>query len=47
MAAGSKAMVSYTVNREGKGIGLEKEIEQKEDGRCIIFYSFEEEEEAD
>jgi hypothetical protein len=44
MAAGTKAMVSYTVDREGKVIGLEKEIEQKEDGRYIIFYTFEDEE---
>jgi hypothetical protein len=43
MAAGSRVMVSYSVDREGGGIGLEREIEQKEDGRYIIFYTFEEE----
>jgi hypothetical protein len=44
MAAGSRVMVSYSVDREGGGIGLERESEQKEDGRYIIFYTFEEEE---
>ena len=44
MAAGSRVMVSYSVDREGGGIGLERESEQKEDGRNIIFYTFEEEE---
>ena len=44
MAAGSRGMVSYSVDREGEGIGLERESEQKEDGRYIIFYTFEEEE---
>jgi len=37
-------MVSYSVDREDGGIGLEREIEQKEDGRYIIFYTFEAEE---
>jgi hypothetical protein len=44
MAASSRVMVSYSVNRDGGGIGLEREIEQKEDGRYIIFYTFEDEE---
>jgi hypothetical protein len=44
MAAGSRVMVSYSVDREGGGIGLKRESEQKEDGRYIIFYTFEEEE---
>lgn len=44
MAAGSRVMVSYPVDREDGGIWLEKEIEQKEDGRYIIFYTFEDEE---
>jgi hypothetical protein len=44
MAASSRVMVSYSVDREGGGIGLEREIEQKEDGRYIIFYTFEDEE---
>jgi hypothetical protein len=44
MAAGIRVMVSYPVNREDGGVGLEKEIEQKEDGRYIIFYTFEDEE---
>jgi hypothetical protein len=43
MAAGSRVMVSYSVDREGGG-GLKREIEQKEDGRYIIFYTFEDEE---
>jgi hypothetical protein len=37
-------MVSYPVDREDGGIWLEKEIEQKEHGRYIIFYTFEDEE---
>ena len=44
MAAGSRVMVSYPVDREDGRIGLEREIEQKEDGRYIIFYTFEDEE---
>jgi hypothetical protein len=44
MAASSRVMVSYSVDREGGGIGLEREIEQKEDSRYIIFYTFEDEE---
>jgi hypothetical protein len=44
MAAGSRVMVSYPVDCEDGGIRLDKEIEQKEDGRCIIFYTFEDEE---
>lgn len=47
MAAGSRVMVSYPVDREDGGVGLEKEIEQKEDGRYIIYYTFEEQEEED
>jgi hypothetical protein len=43
MAPCSAVMVSYSVDREGGGIGLEREIEQKEDGRYIIFYTFEDE----
>jgi hypothetical protein len=44
MAAGSRVVVSYPVDREDRGVGLEKEIEQKDDGRYIMFYTFEEEE---
>jgi hypothetical protein len=44
MAADSRMMISYPVDREDGGILLEKEIEQKEDGRYIIFYTFEDEE---
>jgi hypothetical protein len=44
MAAGSSVMVSYPVDLEDGGIRLEKEIEQKDDGRYIIFYTFEDEE---
>jgi hypothetical protein len=44
MAAGSRVVVSYPVDREDRGVGLEKEIEQKDDGRYIIFYTFEDEE---
>jgi hypothetical protein len=44
MAACSRVMVSYPVDREDRGTGLEKEVEQKEDGRYIIFYTFEDEE---
>ena len=44
MAAGSRVVVSYPVDLEDRGVGLEKEIEQKDDGRYIIFYTFEEEE---
>jgi hypothetical protein len=44
MAACSRAMVSYLMDQEDRGTGLEKEIEQKEDGRYIIFYTFEDEE---
>lgn len=44
MAAGSRVVVSYPVGRGDRGVGLEKEIEQKDDGRYIIFYTFEDEE---
>jgi hypothetical protein len=44
MATDSRVMISYPVDREDGGIWLEKEIEQKEDGRYIIFYTFEDEE---
>jgi hypothetical protein len=37
-------MVSYPVQRGHGGIVLDKEREQKEDGRYIIFYTFEDEE---
>jgi hypothetical protein len=47
MAAGSRVMVSYPVDREDGGVRLEKEIEQKEHGRYIIYYTFEEQEEED
>jgi hypothetical protein len=47
MAADSRGMVSYPVNREDGGAWLEKEREQKDDGRYIIFYTFEEEEEGE
>jgi hypothetical protein len=36
-------LVSYVVDREDVGV-LNKETEQKDDGRYIIFYTFEEEE---
>jgi hypothetical protein len=39
-------LVSYAVEREGVGV-LKKETEQKEDGRYIIFYTFEDEEEEE
>lgn len=44
MAAGSRVMISYPVDREDGGIRLDKEIEQKEDSRYIIFYTFGDEE---
>ena len=44
MGVCSRVMVSYPVDREDRVTGLEKEIEQKEDGRYIIFYTFEDEE---
>ena len=44
IAAGNKVMVSYPMDREDGGVGLKREIEQKEDGRYIIFYTFEDEE---
>ena len=47
MAAGGREMVSYPVDREDGEFGLEKEREQKEDGRYIIFYTFDDEEEED
>ena len=47
MAVGSRVVVSYPVDREDRGVGLEKEIEQKVDGRYIIYYTFEELEEDD
>jgi hypothetical protein len=37
-------LVSYVVKSEDVGV-LKKETEQKEDGRYIIFYTFEDEEE--
>ena len=45
MATNRMVMISYPLDREDGGIWLEKEIEQKEDGRYIIFYTFEDEEE--
>ena len=42
-----QGLVSYALDDEDGGIGLEKETEQKEDGRYIIFYTFEDEEEED
>ena len=47
MVTDSRVMISYPVDREDGGIWLDKEIEQKEDGRYIIFYTFEDEEEDD
>ena len=47
MAAGGRVMVSYPVDREEGEFGMEKEREQKEDGRYIIFYTFDDEEEED
>ena len=44
MAAGSKVMVSYPIQPCQGGIALDKEREQKDDGRYIIFYTFEDEE---
>jgi hypothetical protein len=44
MAAGSKVMVSYPVQPGHGDVALDKEIEQKEDGRYIIYYTFEDEE---
>ncbi len=44
MAPGSKVMVSYPVKYEQGGIALNKEREQMEDGRYIIYYIFEDEE---
>ena len=38
-------MVSYPVLGEHGGVGLNKETEQKDDGRYIIFYTFGDEEE--
>jgi hypothetical protein len=47
MAACSRVMVSYPVDREDRGTRLEKEIEPKDDGRYIIFYTFDDEEEGE
>jgi hypothetical protein len=44
MADSSRVMVSYPVACEHGGACLDKEIKQKEDGRYIIFYTFEDEE---
>jgi hypothetical protein len=44
MAAGSKVVVSYPAQHEHGGVVLDKEREQKEDGRYIIYYTFEDEE---
>jgi hypothetical protein len=46
MAGGDKVLVSYVMEREDVGV-LKKETEQKDDGRYIIFYTFEEEEEEE
>jgi hypothetical protein len=40
-------LVSYVVEREDGGYEVQKEIEQKEDGRYIIFYTFKDEGEDD
>jgi hypothetical protein len=37
-------LVSYALERKNGGRGLEKETEQKDDGRYIIFYTFGDEE---
>ena len=47
MAPGSRAMVSYPEDHEDGGVRLEKEREAKDDGRYIIFYTFEDEEEGE
>jgi hypothetical protein len=44
MAASTRVMVSYPVECEHGGVGLDKEIDLKEDGRYIIYYTFEDEE---
>ncbi len=44
MAPGSKVMVSYSVACDHGGECLDKETEQKEDGRYIIYYAFQDEE---
>ena len=44
MAPGFEVMVSYPVQFGQGGMAMDKEIEQKEDGRYIIFYTFEDEE---
>ncbi len=44
MAAGSKVMVSYPVQPCQGDIALDKEREHKDDGRYIIYYTFEDEE---
>jgi hypothetical protein len=44
MAPGIEVMVSYPVECEHGGAGLDKEIDLKEDGRYIIYYTFEDEE---
>ena len=41
MAAGSRVMVSYPVQPWQGDIALDKEREQKDDGRYIIYYNFE------
>ncbi len=43
MAPGNEVMVSYPEECEHGGVGLDKETEQKEDGRYIIYYTFEDE----
>jgi hypothetical protein len=47
MVARGKVMVSYPLQCEHGGVGLEKETEQKEDGRYIVFYTFGDEEEGE
>jgi hypothetical protein len=41
MAAGSKVIVSYPVQPCQGDIALDKEREHKDDGRYIIYYTFE------
>ena len=44
MAPGNEVMVSYPEECEHGGVGLDKETEQNEGGRYIIYYTFEDEE---
>jgi hypothetical protein len=41
MAAGSTMMLSYPVQYGQGEVALHKEREQKDDGRYIIYYTFE------